>query len=178
MLDMKRKIKRSNSRTWNHAGFTLLELILVAGIFAVFAGAIVAIINPKQQIYKSHDARRKADLSSITQALEAYYHDNGLYPNSAGGKIVINNVAKSWGTPWQPYMNILPKDPEGSRDYYYVSVSSGQGYIVYASLERASADPQSCNSGQACANMATYSVNADACGGTCNYAVSSSDINP
>lgn len=162
----------------NSKGFTLLELILVAGIFAVFAGAIVAIINPKQQIYKSHDARRKADLTSVTQALEAYYHDNGAYPDSIGGRIVVDSVAKSWGNPWQPYMNILPKDPEGSREYYYVSVSSGQGYIVYASLERGSTDPQACNLGQACANMGSYNVDADACGGVCNYAVSSSDINP
>jgi prepilin-type N-terminal cleavage/methylation domain-containing protein len=161
------------------SGFTLLELILVAGIFAIFAAALVAIINPKQQIYKSHDARRKADLTAITQAIESYYHDNGSYPQSVSGQIAPDAVAKAWGTPWQPYMNILPKDPEGTRRYFYVSVSARQGYILYASLERGSEDPQACNSGQACANITTiYGVDSHACGGVCNYAVSSSDINP
>ncbi len=160
------------------SGFTLLELMLVAGIFAIFAAGIIAIINPKQQIYKSHDARRKADLLAVSQAIESYYHDNGSYPSSIGGKIAINGVAKSWANPWQPYMNVLPKDPVTDRNYYYVSVSSGQGYVLYASLERGSADPQACNGGQACANMSTYSVAPTACGTTCNYGVTSSDINP
>lgn len=160
------------------SGFTLLELMLVAGIFAIFAAGIIAIINPKQQIYKSHDARRKADLSSVSQAIESYYHDNGSYPLSVGGKIAIGGVAKSWGNPWQPYMNVLPKDPVTGRNYYYHSVSGGQGYVLYASLERGSADVQACNGGQACANMAEYSITSTACGSTCNYAISSSDINP
>ena len=158
-------------------GFTLIELILVAGIFGIFAVGIMAVANPSQQVLKANDGRRKADLTQIQRGLEGYYQDNGRYPQATSNKISTPAVIE-WGASWQPYMNVLPKDPHSPRTYVYYVSSDGQSYLLYASLERGTVDPQACNGGAACTSLSTYGIAATACGGTCNYAVASADINP
>lgn len=158
-------------------GFTLIELILVAAIVGIFATAILAVVNPSQQVLKANDGRRKSDLNQIQRGLEAYYQDNGRYPQASSQKIYTTQTI-NWGTSWQPYMNVLPKDPTSSRSYIYYVSSDGQSYVVYASLERGTVDPQACNGGSACNTIGTFGISPTACGGTCNYAVSSADINP
>lgn len=164
-------------RKLSASGFTLIEMILVAAIFGIFAAAILAFVNPREQILKANDAKRKSDLAQIQRALESYYQDNGRYPTVSSNKIFTTTLV-NWGAPWQPYMNIVPKDPVTAHTYVYYSTADGQSYVLYANLERGAKDPQACNSGNACTSMATYGVASNACGATCNYAVASSDIVP
>lgn len=159
-------------------GFTLIEMIIVVAIIGLFAAGIVAVINPKQQILKANDTRRKSDLNLLQRGLEAYYHDYGRYPQAVSYKIAPSGSIKDWGSTWSPYMNTIPKDAKSSQTYVYYVSADGQSYIVYASLERGASDPQSCNLGAACSSMSTRSISATACGGTCNYGVASADINP
>lgn len=163
-------------KTLNNRGFTLIELIIVFAILGMMAAAVIAVLNPFAQFQKANDARRKADLSQIQKALESYYQDNGKYPDNASASDyrIMNESGAiiNWGGSWQPYMNILPKDP--TTGYTYLFVSNGQTYYLYASLERGNKDPQVCNSGNRCTNAP---VNAN-CGGTCNYGVASADVNP
>lgn len=158
------KIKIENS----HAGFTLVELIVVIAIISVLATSLLAVLNPLAQIQKANDTRRKADLSQIQKALESYYQDNGSYPAEGAGNTIFG---VPWGTNWGVYMNVLPKDPNLSNKYIYVS--NGQSYYLYANLERGSKDPQVCNGGAKCANAPVTT-----CGGVCNYGVSSADVSP
>jgi type II secretory pathway pseudopilin PulG len=153
-------------------------MIVVTAIVSLFAVGIVAVINPTQQVRKANDARRKSDLNTLQRGLEAYYHDTGRYPLASGYKVAPSGTALAWGSTWSPYMNTLPKDPNSSQSYIYYVSADGQSYIVYASLEKASTDPQSCNSGAACTTLSSRSIATNACGGTCNYAVASPDINP
>lgn len=162
-------------------GFTLIELILVTGIVALFAAGVLAVINPTQQVIKANDAKRKTDLEAISRALEAYYADNGRYPQASGNKIFTTTVI-NWGTSWQPYIEILPKDPSSSRRYVYGVSANGQTYGIYASLEKGN-DPQACHAnGSACDSLTTFGISTvpgTSCGvGICNYGVTSSDINP
>ena len=46
-------------------GFTLVELVLALGIMGVLFGAAITLMNPKKQIDKAHDARRKGDLQKM-----------------------------------------------------------------------------------------------------------------
>lgn len=170
-------------------GFTLIELIIVIGILSILSIAVLAVFNPVTQIQKTNDARRKADLSQIQKSLETYYQDNGRYPDSSTvsdlcnsapcpyriKSVDVDNPVKNWGQPWQPYMNILPKDPNPSNHYVYVSAGSGQAYYLYANLDRGSKDPQACNGGQVCSSL---TANGNACGGVCNYGVSSPNVTP
>lgn len=158
-------------------GFTLIELLLVAGIFGLIASAAIAVINPGEQFKKANDARRKSDLSQIQRALESYFQDNGQYPQANNYRIMNGSTTIQWGSSWQPYINLLPQDPSTNRNYVYYVTSNRQSYVLYASLERGS-DPDSCNRGSVCANMNTYGISGTACGVTCNYGVSSSDLRP
>lgn len=169
-MNMRSNIKKS-------LGFTLIELILVAGIFGIFAIGIIAVMSPGNQYKKANDARRKADLSQIQRSLEAYFQDNGIYPASNNYKIQ-DGTQIEWGASWAPYMNLLPEDPSPSRSYVYYASADGQTYVLYASLERAAEDSQACNNGSPCASLAGFGITANACGKQCNFGVSSPNITP
>lgn len=152
-------------------GFTLIELITAFGILAVLATMVIVTINPLEQYRKSNDGRRKSDLAQIQRGLEAYYQDNGRYPQSSGDEI----TGAKWGKSWTPYMNVLPIDRGGFKYAYY---SSGQQYLLFAHLERGGRDPQACKSDGLECNGASFLSTSNACGGTCNYGVSSPNTSP
>ena len=165
-------------------GFTLVEMLVVIALVGVIAAALIFGLNPLAQIQKSNDAHRKSDLASMQRALELYYQDNGNYPaSSADFKLYINASTKNWGDQWTPYMSTLPKDPIPTNTYMYYSPASGNGqtYYIYANLQRGKLDPGACNKGDACTSL-TQGVpgfpTGNACGGTCNYGVSSPNVSP
>ena len=171
----------------NSNGFTLIELIVVIAIIAVLTTATIATLNPFGQFQKASDSRRKSDLSQLQKALEAYYQDKGSYPLNATqcsyqmmGNNGDGNDCIEWGRSWQPYMTVVPQDPTATNKYVYYSPpsSNGQSYYIYANLSRGGSDPQACNGGNACTSLATYGIPATACGGTCNFGVSSPNISP
>ncbi len=53
-------------------GFTLLELLIVIGILAVLASVTFIAINPAEQLKKTRDSRRLADLKSLDKAVSIY----------------------------------------------------------------------------------------------------------
>ena len=165
-------------------GFSLIEMLIVIGILGLLAVALLVTINPIAQIQKSNDAQRKNDLAQFKRALDLYYNDNGRYPvSSVDFKIVISGSSIEWGGSWLPYMNKIPKDPVGGHvyQYYAPATANGQTYYLYANLERGAKDPQSCNSGNVCTSISSGGAGfpaANSCGGTCNYAITSPNVNP
>lgn len=170
-----------NFLSLNQSGFTLLELIIVIGILSIFSIGAIAVINPVAQFQKANDARRKSDLSQIQKGLEGYYQDNGKYPaDNAPSDYRIKGLdgnVVSWGVSWQPYMDVLPKDPSSSKKYIYYVSSDGQAYFLYASLDMIS-DPQACNRGAVCPSLSSNGIPDTACGGTCNFGLSSPNVSP
>ncbi len=164
-------------------GFTLIEMLVVLTLLGIVASILLITINPVAQLQKSNDSHRKADLEQLQHALELYYQDKNSYPPSSADFKIMNGASTlSWGSPWQPYMATLPKDPFLSDIYVYYSPPSaaGQTYYLYASLQRGSKDLQACNKGNACISIGSAAgfPTANACGGTCNYGVSSSNVSP
>ncbi len=157
-------------------GFTLIELILVLGIVGMFAAGIVVTINPSDQYRKGLDGRRKADLANIQKAIEFYYQDHGQYPSSTSNFEILDSVSGSvtysWGTPWTPYMSLLPKDPSTNKAYVYFS--TGQTYYLFASLDRGAKDVDSCNNGDKCVAAPVAAT----CGDVCNFGLSSPNTSP
>lgn len=162
-------------------GFTLVELLIVVAVIGVLAGGIISMINPVAQFQKAQDSKRKSDLSQIEKALETFYQDNGKYPDAVDNKIKrLDGTTADWGEQWLPYIGTLPKDPSSpSKNYVYYS-SGGQTYYLYASLDRGASDPQACTgTNNVCSGPSGGGITMEtACGGICNYGVSTPNVSP
>ena len=175
-------IERFERKT--ESGMTFVELLIVIAVFSILITGLIVVINPIGQMQKSNDAKRKSDLAQLQRALEVYYQDKGRYPDNPGpGTYKINDgTVRDWGTSWSPYMATLPKDPLSVNVYVYFSPTSGaclnnQCYYIYANLQQIK-DPHACNGGVACGSLSANSIPDDACGGICNYVVSSPNVVP
>jgi general secretion pathway protein G len=113
--------KRSKSSTGRHAaelGFTLLELLVVLGIIALLA--TVAAPQVIGYLGKARTETAKAQISSISTALELYALDNGGFPPQQTGLSALVTSppgAVSWKGPYLKRAEGL-LDPWG-RPYAY-----------------------------------------------------------
>ena len=105
-----------------HAGFTLIEIMVVI----VILGILAALIVPKV-LERPDEARAiaaKSDIAAIMQALKLYRLDNQRYPTGEQGLAAL--IAKPEQPPLPPnwkaggYLEKLPKDPWG-RPYVYLN---------------------------------------------------------
>lgn len=92
----------------NQKGFTLIEVIVVAGIIAILAGVLVPMIFG--QIDQSRISKAKADVKSIQTAVSMFRQDTGAWPNRVtgtdgatdsiqvlySGGTVINDTNRDW----------------------------------------------------------------------------------
>ncbi len=107
--------QRNRKRT--QAGITLIEMLVVVTIIALFA----ALVAPRM-LQKSDTARvtaARAQINAFMTALGVYKLDTGLYPTNAQGlqalRVRPQNVS-NWQGPYLPQE--IPVDPWG-RAYFY-----------------------------------------------------------
>ncbi len=115
MTDRKSLLRRSL-----HAGFTLIELMVVLVIIGVLAALIVPNV-----LDRADDARvmaARTDVNNLMQALRLYKLDNQRSPTAEQGLQALIAKPTSGTIPnnWKPYLDKLPNDPWG-RPYQYLN---------------------------------------------------------
>ena len=61
-------------------GFTMIELLVVIAVIGILAVALLATLNPLEQIRKGRDTRTRADVSQLVSAAERYNASLGYFP--------------------------------------------------------------------------------------------------
>jgi len=92
-------------------GFTLIELLIVVAVVTILA--FMALFAVRQQMAKARDARRKADIHKIQEAVEEYEKDHDCYPASVLCTPEVEAIKL------RPYLNIIPCDPLTGDSYKY-----------------------------------------------------------
>lgn len=84
----------------NESGFTLIELMVVVVILGILAAIVIPQFSNSTD--KAREARAKAELKSMQNAIEIYYMENGnQYPSSIGAALNENGIT-TWpqADPW------------------------------------------------------------------------------
>ncbi len=114
-------------------GFTLIEILIVVTIIGVLVVALLAALNPIEQIRKAADAKRINDLRQYQIALENYSNVNSsIYPVSVA--IVNLKTLCTTGSPppLASYMTGCPTDAQNT--YKYVTDASGSTWVLWGKL--------------------------------------------
>ncbi len=75
------------------AGFTLIEILLVVAILAILAGIVIVAVNPARQLAQANNSQRRADVTTILNAVYQFAIDNnGALPSG------INTTNQVLGT--------------------------------------------------------------------------------
>ena len=99
-------------------GFTLIELLVSVTIIAVLSAVGMVIFSGAGK--SSRNAKRKADLESIRQALVLYRADNACYPETLN--MTTGDPLTSAGS---SYISLpFPRDPQSPKQEYQYDAGS------------------------------------------------------
>ena len=122
----------------NKKAFTLIELLIVITIIGILAVALLPKIASGPA--RARDVARKADIPSISSALELYYADHGSYVSPTGTAAICTNDTTAF--PLVSYFDgTVPEDPtkssaiDGSCNHYLYTPDGAGGYALCAKLE-------------------------------------------
>ncbi len=93
-------------------GFTMIELLIVIAVLGILAVAVLAAINPIEQINRGKDTGSRSDAEQLIGAVDRYYTANGYYPWQIGA--ADTTTTTGWiavGTGWKDSAaaQVLPK---------------------------------------------------------------------
>lgn len=146
-------------------GFTLIELLVVISIMGILTVIVASSFNGSQQ--KSRDAARKANLKSVSNALNMYYGDNGAYPISS--LITMDNQSEFKDSAGIIYMKKIPGETVSSmRPFLYEVSGTSKSFRLYANLENEK--DNDCHVKADCPNYNSFTTG-------CCYVVTSSNVN-
>ena len=106
-----------------HAGFTLIEMLIVIVVIAILIGVLLPSFRGTQD--EASIQRARSELRTIATAIESYYiHNSNALP--------ANLTALISATP--RIISIVPDDPfrSGATDYSYSTSANGVYYVVYS----------------------------------------------
>ena len=116
-------------RAARHAGFTLLELLVVIVIIGLLAGYVA----PRyfSQVGKSEIQVARAQIESLEKALDQYRLDMRRYPSAEEGLdalVAKPSAAQAWSGPY--LKKSVPSDPWGRPYLYRIPGAKGDFEVV------------------------------------------------
>ena len=134
-------------------GFTLIEIMVTITIVAILA--TIGLVSFRGSVRNARDARRKADIETVRQALVLYRSDTGCYPRRTGANQAVNynDMVQTLSTVVgaQYLSSPLPQDPKYAIDgSSYLYNTAGTCNVSYASTFTLTANLE---------NGTTYTVN-------------------
>lgn len=119
------KFKENGVKKFN-AGFTMIELLVVATIIVVLT--TIGLTSFRQAGLNARNSKRRADLESVRQALVLYRTDAGTYPVGTSFSTMISDI--------QGYFSSTQlTDPQNVTPYVYSYSSDGYTFTLNAMLE-------------------------------------------
>jgi general secretion pathway protein G len=124
---------RAAMRRARHAGFTLIEIMVVV----IIIGLLAAVVVP-QFLGRVDDARvtkAKQDVQAMQTALTMFKLDNYVYPSTDMGlKALAQKPDASTVKNWRPggYLQHVNKDPWGNDYQYHLPGTHGGEYDLYS----------------------------------------------
>lgn len=113
-----------------HAGFTLLELLVVI----VIIGLLAAYVGPKyfSQLGKSEVTVARAQIDAFEKSLDTFRLDVGRYPTTEEGLNALMTAPPALAAKWNgPYLKKgVPLDPWGHAYQYHAPGSKAEYEIV------------------------------------------------
>ena len=111
------------------SGFTLIELLVVITIISILT--IIAVSQFNTAKIKARDTQRKADLDSVSKAVNMYYADYGEFPDQD---------AFGWGGEFKDgdyyYMKVVPEENKADLDQYcYLPNVNFTSYVIFGNME-------------------------------------------
>jgi len=125
--------ERSNVRVKKHAGFTLIELMVVIVILSILAVYVAPKLVGREEQAKQVKAR--VDMQGLETALKLYKLDNGRYPTTEQGLEALveppetGKSAENWRRGGYIEKGKIASDPWGN-DYIYLSPGSHGDYDI------------------------------------------------
>ena len=113
-------------------GFTLVELMVVIVIIGLLATVVIINVLPSQD--KAMVTKAKADISTLSQAMEMYRLDNLSYPGGGEGlQALVSQPATAQAGRYRPggYVKSLPNDPWG-RPYQLAVPGRNGPFDIYS----------------------------------------------
>jgi prepilin-type N-terminal cleavage/methylation domain-containing protein len=121
----------------NKKAFTLIEVLLVIGIIALLAGAIIIAINPGRQLARTRDTQRLSNISEYASAIRQNESEYGRFTcptTNPANTLPTTTATISKTTSTGGYVNLsclvgnyfpgdLPQDPLNND-------STGTGYTL------------------------------------------------
>ena len=122
-------IENSQSR---QLGFTLIEVLVVV----VIMGLLIGLIGPNVlgQVDKAKVTTAKADMSTLSSALDMYKLDNHFYPTTDQGLEALVNkpsgspAPKNWNSQGYLKGTEIPSDPWDGEYLYFSPGDDGRPY--------------------------------------------------